>query len=192
MKAQSVIQNINNCGLEYLQSYLENGGDPNLHSHRWYLLHHCVSNFTVEYIKLLLDYKADIGCKTMSGLQPLHYTTVRLKNQFQNAQFLIKNGAEIDAIDFIEQRTPLATAIVNMNIECVELFLDAGAKISKIPPHTTIPPEVEQIFKRRHYIKCVVLVFICLGKRNQWLGKDVTRLIGLMIWQTRCDNRWAE
>jgi hypothetical protein len=46
------------------------------------------------------------------------------------------------------------------------------------------------LFDRRKNIKRALVVFYWLGNQNKWLRKDVTDLIGRMIWTTRDQEEW--
>ena len=78
--------------INYLQNYLENGGDPNVIDHNNYtILHH--TNDT-NIIKLLLQHNADPNILTRFGILPIH-----TKKSVENLKILLPVIQNINHVD---------------------------------------------------------------------------------------------
>jgi len=91
-----------------------------------------------------------VGCETLT---PLHYAVI--DSDIEQADFLIKSGADIDAFDK-HQLTPLHYAVKNSDIETAEFLLKSGAdvtKTSKDPKYGSIEAIWKKKFLEPKYIK---------------------------------------
>ena len=79
--------------LEIAKVLLENGADPNIQDeYENTLLHRAVES--IEKVKLLVKYGADINKKNSGGFTPLMWA-VRYKESLPIAHYLIESGCDI-------------------------------------------------------------------------------------------------
>jgi hypothetical protein len=68
----------------------------------------------------------------------------------------------------------------------ISILLDNGAKIKELWD----PLIHHSFFDKRKNIKRTLIVFYRLGRKIKCLGKDVTNMIGKMVWETRDQDEW--
>ncbi|XP_051818451.1 putative ankyrin repeat domain-containing protein 19 [Antechinus flavipes] len=100
---------------------LEHGADPNIGDGNNNALHYVAFFQNVDMTAKLLHYKADIDAKNKEGLTPLFFA-IRAK-KFDIAEFLLKNGANVNALDGYK-RTTLMVAVSMQFTEMVSLLLE--------------------------------------------------------------------
>ena len=136
-------------------------------------------------LKLLIEHKADLHTKKSRERYHLHLAVQ--SNNLECAKLLINAGAS-ENIDIKEEGkySPLYYAC-ERNIESIiSLLLDNGAKIKEL-----YDPKIHHsLFDKRKNIKRALIVFYHLGRKNECLGKDVTNMIGKMVWETRDQDEW--
>lgn len=99
--------------------------------------------------------------------------------------------------------TPLAVALRYNKRECVEVLMDAGAKLSSLPLHVRIPEWAldyyDEVNDRMNACKTAVIVLLALQRRMRErcpiLGvvvpqKNMQRIIEA-LWETRRNRAWG-
>ena len=74
----------------------------------------------------LMKIDFDIHQSYEFDVKSIHYASA--KNKVNSINFLLQNGADINAVDFIN-RTPLHIAAMNVNLEAVEFLLKKNANV---------------------------------------------------------------
>ncbi|XP_051818452.1 putative ankyrin repeat domain-containing protein 19 [Antechinus flavipes] len=103
---------------------LQHGADPNIGDGSNNALHYVSFFLGIGLAAKLLHYKADIEAKNKEGLTPLFFA-VRRQN-CNMAEFLLKNGANVNALDG-SKRTTLMIAASMRSTEMVSLLLKYNA-----------------------------------------------------------------
>lgn len=169
-----------------IKTLLENKANPNiLKETRFSPLVYAVRRNNMNIVLLLLKYNADPNGVDCINDTPLHYAAYAFTRFIP---ILLAHGAQVESIN-IYKKTPLADAIAMGNIPAVHLLLDAGAKISNVV--ITIPKCIQDIVHTRSRAKHIIVTFFALNKRTKRIHKDLTNVIGAMIWETRRDEVWA-
>lgn len=144
----------------------------------------CFNAYT-ETAQLLLDHNADIF-KPRFGFYPLHRAV--LTGSLVFTRFVLNAGAS-KRIDVKTQQgnTPLYFVIYNdYPLPMVSLLLDYGSKIDNMKN-----PNLHcELFVKRKNIKRTLIIFYQLGRKTKCLGKDMTNMIGKMVWETRDQDEW--
>lgn len=148
----------------------------------------------VDIVALLIHHKADLNHLTHSGDTALH----RAGNE-DCMKMLITARAPVD-VKNKNGITPLAIAIVNQKRMCAEVLLDAGAKISALPPGTEIPPWLLGGFTKRQNVTRALLTFIGVLKKRfavrgmeyngNRLPRELVSMLVICIWKTRLNDKW--
>lgn len=97
-------------------------------------LHYAIGNDSVEGVKLLLKYGADVNIMNIIGLTPMLQICSTKESQHMDeiVELLVLAGAQVDEKDFKSRRTALQRAALSLNIPTVEYLLNIGAD-----PNTT-------------------------------------------------------
>lgn len=110
-----------------LLTLLEAGVDPNTESDDWSLLRRAAYYGSVDHIRMLLDYGADIELKSSKGLTALHVAAEQ--NQTGAIEVLLDRGAKLNARypwgDALW--TPLGLAVYYGRLEAAKLLIQRGA-----------------------------------------------------------------
>lgn len=100
-------------------------------------------------------------------------------------------------------RTALAAAIKYNKVDCAELLLDAGAKVSSLRENFKVPDWMNAIVTKRQNAKHALQAFIRVlrtrllipGPATQHIGnrlpRDLVNLLTLFVWNTRLDSGWG-
>jgi ankyrin repeat protein len=141
----------------------------------------------IDMPKLLLEHKANVFAPD-GGWYPLHNSV--LSRSFECVKLLINAGASrIIDIKTLSGSTALYFAVNATNSisdSIVSLLLDYGAKIDNMKN----PNRHCELFIKRKNIKRTLIVFYHLGRKTKCLGKDITNMIGKMVWETRDQDEW--
>jgi ankyrin repeat protein len=140
-----------------------------------------------DFVKLLIEHKADICLqRPENGLTPLHLVVCSRDMAYLKI-FMTTGGASknIDVKAYGEY-TALYYACKKGLLPFISLLLDNGAKIKELNKSS----QHSDLFEIRKNIKRTLIVFYHLGRKNKWLGKDVTNMIGKMVWETRDRDEW--
>ena len=81
---------------------------------------------------------ADVNAKDKGGLTPLHSATLR--NAVEIAEFLLNNGADVNAKNYYDGLTPLHIAVMRNAVEGVEFLLNNGADVNAKNYHNGLTP----------------------------------------------------
>lgn len=161
---------------------------------------HCASySGHVDFVKLLITHKANVNAQNYAGNSSLHWAA--LYGHIACVEEFIRAGAELNGRND-DGWTPLAHAI-NYNFpDCAERLLDAGAnifKISNVYKVIDIPDWFEVMVAKRKNVVASLRVFIGV-MRNRFetegphvgnrLPKDLLKLLMVMLWSTRFDEKW--
>jgi ankyrin repeat protein len=139
--------------------------------------------------KLLIEHKASVFLYGDPPMQPLHYAV--LSNNIEILKLITNSEASknIDVKTRIRRHTSLQLAtLYSSSFPIISLLLDNGAKISNIETEHRIP--YQDLFSKRESIKRTLIVFYRLGRKTKCLGKDMTNMIGKMVWETRDQDEW--
>ncbi len=91
-------------------------------------IHSAIMNNKVDFLKFLVEKKADINAKVVSsGNTPLHIAANDNKKDL--VEYLLKKGANIEETNN-RRMTPLQHAIQNNGIDAVQSLLAGGADVS--------------------------------------------------------------
>jgi ankyrin repeat protein len=146
--------------------------------------HACVTG-RIDLAQLMLEHKADIFTLD-NGFYPLHRAVS--SGSLDLTRYLLKTGASkmID-VKSSNEITPLYFAVSGRySLSIVSILLDYGAKIDNMKE-----PNLHcDLFIKRKNIKCTLIVFYHLGRKTKWLKKDMTNIIGKMVWETRDHDEW--
>lgn len=149
----------------------------------------CVAS--VACVKLLIAYKANIHHHDACANTPLH-RACGSSNRAGCAYELIRAKASPEATNCFGH-TPLARALRSSAFRCVELLLDAGAKMPNTELVNCVPESniaaFNRIVAKRKNIKRLSVAFYALARRR--IGKDMAKVMTEMIWQTRGDDIWS-
>lgn len=165
-----------------------------------------------SFVELLVEHKANVRLQTKTGVSPLHAAGGRfaclevgpsllLLLWLTAQQILIRAGAEVD-VSNSSCRTPLAEAINCDQLDCAELLVDAGAKISSVHKDIKIPAWMNDIIAKRQNVRRSLLTFIGVLRRRfvvldaptasgNHVPRDMVDKLSLLVWETRFDSRWV-
>ena len=209
---------VKNDGAKYLKNAIEKGLDPNTRIDGQTLLFWAVGSRSTECVKILLEANATISttaCSTLlslacrnasfgidipklllehkanvfdpdGGFYPLHQAV--LSGSLECVKLVMNAGAsKIIDIKTLSGSTALYfTVKYSHPVSMASLLLDYGAKIDNMKE-----PNLHcDLFIKRRNIKSTLIVFYCLGRKTKCLGKDVTNMIGKMVWETRDQDEW--
>lgn len=90
-------------------------------------IHYAIENNSIEVVKLLLTYNADIELIDKNFKKPIHYSAEN--NCKEITEFLLTYGAKPNVKDE-NMQTPLYYALMHNCIEIVELLVNNGANIN--------------------------------------------------------------
>lgn len=131
--------------LECLEFLLQNGANCNLADHNGRTpLHVAFRAFPDEVerkvLEILIQHGANINATDIHGNTPLH-TAVWRRHKKEFIQFLLENGADINAKDFVNGNTPLHTAVCNIshNVEQVDFLVSNAASVTAKDKHGNTP-----------------------------------------------------
>jgi Ankyrin repeats (3 copies) len=181
-----------------------------------------VSNKWFDGVSYLIESGADVNAQATDGWSVLQESLVRPNNtkitrfllekgadanrvtyKGVNALFIATNDRSIDSLRLIckvitnfEYRYPDGRTALEGAVKCnhrvaASILLDAGAKTSSIVL-AKIPKWFRALLVLRKKIKNTLIVFYHLGRKNKCLGKDVTNMIGKMVWETRDRDEWIQ
>lgn len=123
-----------------LERFLKKGDDVNAQASLLPIkgstaLHFATFSGHLEIVKALIAYGAHVNVPTDQGHTPLSLAVLSERRETDIAEFLIKNGADVDPL--IERFSPLTRAAQDDNFEHVQLFLKHKADVngaSGVPP----------------------------------------------------------
>lgn len=168
-----------------IESMLKNKADPNITSSDLPPLCIATRYHQTRIMSLLLEYKANINGVDNSGNTALHYA---VWSHPDLVPLIITHGGNIETKN-IYGNTPLSDAIYLTEYLSVHHLLDAGAKLSNFK--TVIPHCLRSLLDGRSRVKRAIIAFFALNKRTKRIHKDLTNVIGAMIWETRRDDVWS-
>ena len=93
------------------------------------LLSKALWNSDTKSVKKIIPSQFQSNTKMVADHTPLHYAAYL--NDMDTASYLLKNGADINAVD-VQGHTPLYYAIENNATKTVKLLLDKGADVKKV------------------------------------------------------------
>lgn len=138
-------------------------------------------------VKLLLEHKANPSGLPRNGFTPLHLAA--RNGQSECVALLIHAKADLDRFDVYDNMTPLAVSILREEYLCFNILLNAGAKMSLVNIWD-MPSWVYSIIANPNRIQKSVLVFMAILRKRRGIYKDISTLLGKMIWDTRFDYVW--
>ncbi len=158
---------------------------------------HCASySGHVDFVKLLITHKANVNAQTHAGKSALHWAA--LFGHIACLEELIRAGAELNG-QGDEGCTPLDYTIGYDFRGSTEILLDAGAKLSGLHVDAKIPDWVEAMVAKRKSVVASLRTFIGV-MRNRFetegphvgnrVPKDLLKLLMMMLWSTRLDEKW--
>jgi Ankyrin repeats (3 copies)/Ankyrin repeats (many copies) len=146
-----------------------------------------------DFVKLLIEHKADVlienpNPNSDTNMRSLHFAAN--SQNLESLKLLFKAGAsKIINIKAYGKYSPLYYACLRKhtnNDPFISILLDNGAKIKELYN----PKLHHTLFNKRKNIKRTLIVFYHLGRKTKCLGKDVTNMIGKMVWETRDQDEW--
>jgi hypothetical protein len=144
----------------------------------------------IEMAKLLIEHKANVFLSGYPTMQPLHFAVLSKNLEILKLITNTGNLKKIDVKTRMRECTSLELAVFyKLSFPIISLLLDNGAKISKIKTTEHRIP-YQDLFSKRESIKRTLIVFYRLGRKTKCLGKDVTNMIGKMVWETRDQDEW--
>ena len=96
-------------------------------------LFEAVKNQDVIGVQDILKSKVDLNIRNRRGFTPLH-VAVDL-GYFNIVKILVKNGANLDTIDYNDERTPIYTAVFNGYYGICKYLLENGANVNPYDAH---------------------------------------------------------
>jgi len=133
----------------------------------------------------LLESGADTEARNDNDWSPLDYAAVY--GYPSCVALLLYHGAHVNARDK-SAWTSLVFALDNGRVQVARLLLDAGASVKLAREKALIPPWVNDFLRGRNSCAKAVRIFIGISDRQH---RDVARLVGQMLWQTRGHEAWA-
>ena len=92
-----------------------------------------VKNNSIEAVKLLIEFKANVNEVDNSGLSALHYCAKVKVNNYQSAEILILNGAIIDAKDHVDEKTPISLALSELGaLETADVLIKYNTNVRNV------------------------------------------------------------
>jgi len=134
----------------------------------------------------LLQSGADKDAQTNKGWTPLHNAAAN--GRAGCVAILLRHGARVNPMTEFGW-TPLADAVSGGHQQTSQLLLDAGASVDLARERTKIPPWVDAFLHGRK--ACARVVISILGSSDRQ-HRDVVRLIGKLIWNTRGAADWED
>lgn len=171
-----------------IESVLKNKANPNITTSSISIPPLCIAiryNET-RIVSLLLEYKANVNLFDDKGNTALHYAAWWSCGHI--IPLLLAHGSNIETMN-VCGNTPLSDAIFNRDDLSVHHLLDAGAKL--ITCKNVVPYWLEILLGNRSKVKRAIVTFFALNKRTKRIHKDLTNVIGAMIWETRRDEVWS-
>ena len=119
-----------------------------------------------------------------------------------NALFIASTDRTLDSLPLIcdvtknfelrdpDGRTALEKAVNYSHRVAASILLDFGAKTSSFSSNHKPRNWFTALLSKRKNMKHTLIVFYHLGRKNKCLGKDITNMIGKMVWETRDRDEW--
>lgn len=124
-----LVEAIEKADIEGVIKTLQSGVSPNFKTclkRLRYPIHEAVFIGSIEIVKVLLNFGADIECTDTMGMTPLFYAIER--SNIEMAKFLIDNGAIVEAKD-LQLSTPLYQAVFCSTLEMIKMLHSNGANV---------------------------------------------------------------
>jgi len=134
----------------------------------------------------LLESGAEKEARDDWGQTPLHIAAANWRAGC--VAVLLRHGARVDPMSK-DGWTPLADAVLRGHQQTARLLLDAGASIELAQKKTRIPPWADAFLRGREACAKAAKIFIGISDRQH---RDVVRLIGELIWNTRGAEVWDD
>jgi len=156
------------------------------------LLHWACRLGRMRCVAWLLQNGADAELRDTSNLTPLHLAAANCNAGC--VALLLRHGAYVDPVSVSVGRwTPLSDAVDQGYEQTARLLLDAGASVElareKTEEDLEIPPWVDDFLRARKACAKAVIAFVGSSDRQH---RDVARLVGKMIWNTRGAADWED
>ena len=92
----------------------------------------------LEMVQVLLNYKADVNVWDLSNWTPMHHVSSGISSTKQNipqlwpdvTRLLLEHGADVNAMNVDNGRTPLHLAALKRRIEVMRVLLEHGANVN--------------------------------------------------------------
>jgi ankyrin repeat protein len=165
----------------------------------WTALHNAAQYGNLGCVKYLIEMRANVNARTISGWTSLHYAS---HGYVDVVRVLLDAGAMVDGamVDTIDEDvwTPLYYAIRYDHPEITKLLIDCGAKVDNVKLDDdvpTIPKWITTFIASRSKCRVVSIVVIGIHKyhRTNITGNNdinVLKMIGKYVWSTRMSDVW--
>jgi len=149
------------------------------------LLHWACRNGRVMCADWILQNGAEVdACSDHHGRMPIHFAAAN--GHAGCVVLLLRHGAHIDALCG-NGYPPLADAVMRGHRQEGRILLDAGASVELARTKIGIGPWADDFLRGRQACAKAVIAFIGGSDRQH---RDVVRLIGELIWNTRGAEEW--
>jgi ankyrin repeat protein len=160
------------------------------HSDGWSVLQESVFHRdNAKITHLLLENGADANSVTYQGLNALFIAST--DRTLDSLLLICKVTKNIELRD-PDGRTALERAVCFNHRIAASILLDAGAKTSSFSLKLKPRDWFTTLLAKRKNMKRALIVFYHLGRKNKCLGKDITNMIGKMVWETRDRDEWDQ
>eukprot|EP01156_Anaeramoeba_ignava_P023398 Anaeramoba_ignava/c21512_g8_i2.p1 GENE.c21512_g8_i2~~c21512_g8_i2.p1 ORF type:complete len:1015 (+),score=296.89 c21512_g8_i2:22-3066(+) len=122
-----------NQSLDMAKYLIQNGADLfaiTTNQNRTCLHYACLESANLQTVKFLVDKRLDVRARDFMGLTPLHLVC-KQPNSLDIAQFLLTNGADLEANSREKESTPLHLAIAQNSIKLVQYLIQKYPKTSQ-------------------------------------------------------------
>jgi len=148
------------------------------------LLHWACAFERVRSAGWMLESGANKEARSICGRTPLHLAASN--GHAGCVSLLLRHVAHVDPVSEFGW-TPLGSAMRYDHQQSGRLLLDAGANVELARGIVKIPPWVFDFLRARQACAKAVIAFVG-GSDRQY--RDMARLIGMLIWNTRGAEEW--
>jgi len=150
------------------------------------LIHRACAYGRTRCTAWLLQSGADKDAQTSDGWTPLHNAAAN--GRAGCVAVLLRHGARVNPMGK-DGWTPLADAVDQGHQQAARLLLDAGASVELARERIKILPWVDDFLRGRKACEKAVIAFVGSSDRQH---RDMARLIGEMVWNTRGAEEWED
>lgn len=153
----------------------------------WSVLQEAAWTNNVRAVKFLIQHGVNIDAHTAYDNTTALYVA-STDRTWHSLRELCRVTKAADALCASKNWTALSFSLQTNNARAATLLLDAGAQTSAISKNIVWPDWFAELVQQRRNIKRTLIAFFACAR--PLVGKDVTKLVLAMVWETRNFPEW--